>query len=150
MTLKQCCGSSRWFARMREAEPFTSPDDLHEKAQDIWDGLAESDWLEAFGAHPKIGANSESQWSRDEQSGMTRATKNLRLTMLALNEEYERKFGFIFIVCAAGKTAEDMLALIERRLPNDRQVELKIAAAEQARIMHLRLDKLTWEFPHTS
>lgn len=150
MTLGQCCGSSRWLSQMEDSRPFLNRDNLHARAERIWNELNEMDWLEAFAAHPKIGARSESEWSSQEQSGMSQADANLRQRMIDLNEEYERKFGFIFILCATGKTAKEMARLIEQRLLNDRDIELKIAAAEQARIVHLRLDKLTWESLHIS
>lgn len=150
MNLAECCGSSEWLKQVQASQPFTSKDDLHSKAERIWNSLSESDWLEAFAAHPKIGERSPSQWSTEEQSGMSAAAFDLQRQMSILNEEYARKFGFIFIVNATGKTAEQIRALLETRLQNNRQTELQIAAREQAAIMHLRLDKLTWEFPHTS
>lgn len=149
MTLGECCGSRRWLERMAALQPFADHGDLHEKAERAWAAMAENDWLEAFATHPKIGARAASPVSSEEQAGMRGAKAEIQERMAALNEEYERKFGFIYIVCATGKGADEMLRNLEERLRHNRPAELAIAAAEQGRIMHLRLDKLTWEFPHT-
>ena len=120
------------------------------KADRIWWSLDSEDWLEAFHSHPKIGekkaaaptAAEAQQWSEDEQSGI-RNSVQLTLDELAdLNRAYEEKFGYIFIVCASGKSSEEMLAILHDRLKNNAVEELRIAAAEQAKITELRLRKL--------
>lgn len=130
--------------------PFESLDDLIAKADRVWWSLGQGDWLEAFLSHPKIGekkaaaATSEQskQWSAAEQAGLGDAA-NSNLAMLAeLNQKYEDKFGYIFIVCATGKSSDEMLPILRSRLENDREEELRIAAAEQAKITKLRLQKL--------
>jgi OHCU decarboxylase len=112
--------------------------------------LDERDWLEAFSHHPKIGerhaargqTERERSWSAEEQAGMGEADAAARGALAGLNREYEERFGHIFIVCAAGKTPAEMLALLRARLPNEREAELRVAAEEQRRITRLRLQKL--------
>ena len=146
----KCCGSKRWAEAMIERRPFASVEDLTQAASDVWQSLKPDDWLEAFRSHPKIGekkaaeavSTQSQQWSGQEQSGMSRAGDDTIEALSQLNREYEEKFGYIFIVCATGKSADEMLALLRQRLPNDPDTELPIAAAEQAKITELRLKKL--------
>src|SRR6266550_3919387 len=146
----KCCGSKRWAREMTDARPFADVDGLFEKADAIWRSLSQHDWLEAFLAHPKIGekkavaAQSEQAqgWSAQEQSGTQGALAGTMAALAERNRAYEQRFGFIFIVCATGKTSEEMLAILESRLKNDDETELRIAAAEQAKITRLRLEKL--------
>jgi OHCU decarboxylase len=137
--LTSCCGSSAWAQAMFTRQPF---DDIHRAADEIWWSLTTEDWLEAFAAHPKIGQKSAAKWAAQEQSGMSSAAASTAAEMARLNAEYENKFGFIFIVCATGKSADEMLSILQARINNSREEEIRIAAAEQARITHLRLDKL--------
>ena len=148
--LLQCCGSKRWAHEMVTGRPYASLETLLARADDIWWSLDPSDWLEAFRSHPKIGekkaadkvsAQSEA-WSGQEQSGVANAPQNTVDSLAALNEDYEQKFGFIFIICATGKTSDEMLAALCERLPHDPAAELPIAAAEQSKITSLRLKKL--------
>jgi OHCU decarboxylase len=112
--------------------------------------LDECDWLESFRSHPRIGERKavnavsaqSQQWSAQEQQGVQNAAQQTIDKLAQLNLEYENKFGFIFIVCATGKSSDEILALLEQRLPNDASTELPIAAAEQAKIAELRLRKL--------
>lgn len=146
----KCCGSRNWAAQLVAARPFDSPSDLSAKGDRIWWSLGPQDWLEAFHSHPKIGekkaaeatAKEAQEWSADEQSGMNRSAQATVDALADLNQVYEDKFGFIFIVCASGKSSEEMLAILRERLENDRDVELRIAAGEQAKITQLRLSKL--------
>ena len=146
----KCCGSRNWAREMSEARPFASIDDLLAKAESVWSSLSEEDWLEAFRAHPKIGekkaaaAQSEQarNWSVQEQSGTEDAAAETKAALAAGNQEYERRFGFIFIVCATGKSSGEMLAILNERLQNDPDTELRIAAEEQRKITRLRLEKL--------
>ena len=142
--LLACCGARGWADRMLASRPFRDAAALHASAEAIWTSLTPADWLEAYSQHPSIGANAAG-WSRQEQSGMSEASRDTAETMRKANEEYERKFGWIFIVCASGKSAEDMLHLLQQRIENDPAKELRIAASEQSKIMHLRLDKLLAE-----
>lgn len=149
-TLLQCCGSRRWATEVSQGRPYQKPAELVQKAHDVWWSLEPTDWLEAFRSHPKIGekkavapvSTRSSEWSGQEQAGVSNASRETIDAFAALNWAYEQKFGFIFIICATGKTSEEMLAALKQRLENDPQTELPIAAAEQSRITELRLKKL--------
>jgi OHCU decarboxylase len=145
-----CCGSQTWARKMAKARPFADVAALIKQAEQIWLNLESQDWLEAFAAHPKIGAKKAvlqqsaqaAEWSESEQSGTQTAADSLRTELEKANRLYEEKFGFIFIVCATGKSAEEMLDLCRRRLNNDADSELRIAADEQRKITEIRLKKL--------
>jgi OHCU decarboxylase len=147
---EECCASSAWARRMTAARPFTSFRQVSEEADRIWRSLSKEDWLEAFVAHPKIGSsppNSEGSgrfhaWSREEQGGTRGASPETLANLADANRDYEERFGHIFIVCASGRNAAEMLALAQARLGNDRATELAIAAEEQRKITRLRLEKL--------
>ena len=146
----KCCGSRNWAQQLVAARPFESPSDLSAKADRIWWSLESQDWLEAFHSHPKIGekkaaaatAKEAQKWSADEQSGIQNSAATTIDALAELNRVYEEKFEFIFIICATGKSSEEMLAILRERLENDSEEELRIAAAEQAKITQLRLEKL--------
>ncbi len=146
----QCCTSERWIEEMVANRPFADIHSLRETADHIWNHLTEKDYLQAFEGHPKIGdvgslkakyANTK-ELASGEQSGANCATDELIAKLADSNSEYEEKYGFIFIVCATGKSAKEMLALLQDRLNNDRRKELEIASKEQRKIFHLRLEKL--------
>lgn len=130
--------------------PFTGVDQMIETADRIWWSLGQQDWLEAFHSHPKIGEKKPAQqvseqsraWSGHEQSGIENSARDTIEALAELNRAYEERFGFIFIVCATGKTSDEMLAILRARLENPADVELRIAADEQAKITELRLRKL--------
>jgi OHCU decarboxylase len=130
---------------MFSRQPFSDSDAMHAAADEIWWSLKVEDWLEAFSKHPRIGQQSAAKWSAQEQSGMSQAAIETAIEMQRLNTEYFAKFDFIFIVCATGKSAAEMLDLLRTRITNSREEEIRIAAAEQAKITHLRLDKLLAE-----
>ena len=139
----RCCGSPRWASAMTAARPFAGAEELQWQGANIWASLERQDWLEAFAAHPKIGAQRNvSAWSASEQSGMQSADAQARARMSQLNAEYEARFGYIFIVCATGKSASEMLSLLQGRLTHDDSRELFVAADEQRKITALRLAKL--------
>jgi allantoicase len=142
--LLRCCGSAAWAAAMCGARPFEDDTALLRLADRIWFSLREADHLEAFGAHPKIGEQAASTWSQTEQSAAN-AEAQTRAELAALNKTYEAKHGFIFIVCASGRTAPAMLADLQARHDRDRADELRTAAEEQAKITRLRLAKLLQE-----
>ncbi|MEX2269935.1 MAG: 2-oxo-4-hydroxy-4-carboxy-5-ureidoimidazoline decarboxylase [Vicinamibacterales bacterium] len=145
--LTRACGASRWVDRMMARRPFGSDARLLRTARIEWFGLTEVDWLEAFSHHPKIGDRASlaerfpatHDLSAIEQAGVGRADDEVLSALAEANQTYLDRFGFIFIVCATGKTAEEMLALLRARLPNDRATELRIAAEEQSKITALRL-----------
>jgi OHCU decarboxylase len=146
----KCCASRNWAQAMTVARPFTALEDLLARADSIWWSLNQEDWLESFRAHPKIGeqkaAASQSEqarnWSKQEQSGTVGADAETRAALADGNHEYLKRFGFIFIVCATGKSSEEMLAGLNTRLQNDLEAELDVAAEEQRKITRLRLEKL--------
>jgi OHCU decarboxylase len=148
--LLKCCGSTLWARRMGGERPFHDLQELLTKADAIWWSLDAEDWLEAFSRHPKIGekesvraqSKDAHQWSEQEQAGTNSADEETRLALAEANREYERKFGHIYIICATGKTADEMLSILRERLQNDRDNELRVAAEEQRKITHLRLKKL--------
>jgi OHCU decarboxylase len=143
--LARCCAAHRWVDAMLATRPFASSEALHACADLVWATLERPDFLEAFAQHPAIGARAEalSAWSAEEQARAAASGNAEGATELqALNEAYAARFGYTFIVCATGKTADDILAALRARLHNDATTELAVAAAEQARITHLRLQKL--------
>jgi allantoicase len=139
--LHRICGSSRWVNAMLHARPFASWDALVAASNEIWLSLDANDWLEAFAAHPRIGER-KAGWSSQEQSGTRSASGETMQRIADGNREYEEKFGFIYLVCATGRSADEMLANLTERLTHDRDAELRIAAGEQAKIIVLRLEKL--------
>jgi OHCU decarboxylase len=148
--LLKCCGSENWARQLVGERPFTSVKQLTETSDRIWWSLDPQDWLQAFHSHPKIGEKKSvavtsaraQKWSEAEQSGTRDSAQSTMDALAHLNREYEQKFGFIFIVCATGKTSEEMLTNLRDRLKNDPSDELRIAAGEQAKITRLRLNKL--------
>lgn len=148
--LERCCGSAVWVEKMMAQRPFRSRDELFRFADDIWFKLSPGDWLEAFSHHPRIGDvgslrakfASTANWCENEQKGVHQAADDVLYELASLNDEYFEKFGYIFIVCATGKSAGEMLEILKSRLPNDNQEELNVAAGEQAKITKLRLEKL--------
>ncbi len=139
--LLTCCGSTQWAQQLAAARPFTDEAQLFEEAGRIWWALSPADWLEAFGSHLEIGAAPTRHQEAEEQSGMREAGDQLRRSMAEANRAYRERFGFLFLICATGKSAAEMLAELERRLNNDRETELREAAAQQRQITHLRLRK---------
>ena len=140
--LRNCCGSSAWVQRMVEARPFANGHALMTAAEEIWHGLKPDDWREAFAAHPRIGERSSSKWASQEQSGTASASTESMSAMAKANQNYEARFGHIYIVCATGRSADEMLAIAQQRLTNAPDDELRVAAAEQLKITKLRLLKL--------
>jgi 2-oxo-4-hydroxy-4-carboxy-5-ureidoimidazoline decarboxylase len=140
--LRRCCGSTQWLREMVAARPFETAEAMTQASDAIWSSLARADWLEAFAAHPRIGDRSASSWAATEQAGAANAADEVRNRLAAKNRDYEARFGYIFIVCATGQTAEAMLAMLEQRLTNGPDEELRIAAEEQRKITQLRLAKL--------
>ena len=148
--LRNCCAAETWVQGMLNARPFIDRDSLYAACRQLWPQLTEADWLQAFEAHPRIG-NLDSLRKKyastrtlagDEQAGTRQADEDTLQRLSTGNQAYLDKFGFIFIVCATGKSAPEMLELLEQRLCNTRAEELQNAAQEQAKITELRLEKL--------
>jgi 2-oxo-4-hydroxy-4-carboxy-5-ureidoimidazoline decarboxylase len=158
--LSKCCGSRAWAERMAERRPFEDFERLATASDEVWWALGRADWLEAFSHHPRIGEREVSDpacggrtggtpvptgasaWTTIEQSGMAGASDEVRLAFARGNEEYERKFGHVFLICATGRSGEEMLGQLQERLGNGPEAELRNAASEQAKITRLRLEKL--------
>jgi OHCU decarboxylase len=130
---------------MAALQPFEDRAALLRAADRVWWSLGEADHLEAFSAHPKIGQKASSAWSQKEQAGAANAEQATLAELAELNQRYDAKHGFIFIVCASGRSADAMLAELRTRLDRDRATELRTAAEEQAKITRLRLGKLLEE-----
>lgn len=150
--LRTCCGSERWVQRMLKRRPFRSRERLMSAARHEWATLDIADWLEAFSHHPVIGDRSAlaarfpdtAQLSENEQAGVSGAREEVLSALADENNAYKDRFGHIFIVCASGHTAVEMLAKLRARLPNDPATELSIAVEEQAKITARRLDGLNF------
>ena len=180
----RCCGSTRWAETMAASRPFATLDAMTVAADTIWASLDRADWLEAFAAHPKIGADrsrgsdgsdrsggsggsgrlraegasaslaearpdsdraeagGDAAWSAAEQAGVALGSPDVLARLAEANREYEARFGYIFIACATGKSAADLLEMLERRLENDPLIELRVAADQQRKITRVRLEKL--------
>lgn len=148
--LEQCCASTKWFKNLAAEFPMENENALMEAADKVWKNCGESDFLEAFLGHPKIGDvdslakkfQATKTWAGNEQELVNDASMDVINALSKGNADYEARFGFIFIVFATGKTAQQMLDLLLERLPNNRAEELIIATAEQHKITRLRLQKL--------
>jgi 2-oxo-4-hydroxy-4-carboxy-5-ureidoimidazoline decarboxylase len=147
-----CCGSKRWAEAMVVLRPIAGVAELSEAADRVWSTMQESDWLEAFACHPRIGerkpalvaahaSEQSAAWSRQEQSSADDANQLVLVELAEDNRLYEQRFGFTYIVCATGKSAIEMLTILKRRLASDRETELCEAAEQQRQIMQIRLGK---------
>jgi OHCU decarboxylase len=147
-SLMSCCASRRWAHTVATLRPFKDEDALFVAADSIWVQMQEPDWMEAFHAHPRIGERKPAQasaqskeWSNQEQAAVHDSKAEILAALTASNHRYEELFGFTYIVCATGKSAEEMLAILKVRLANDRQSELQEAAEQQRQITQIRLRK---------
>lgn len=143
-----CCGSVQWARTMAARRPFPAGSALLEAADQVWFALSNEAWREAFGHHPRIGERqlrekfaSTAAWAAQEQKGAAAASEATLKSLAEGNAEYEKRFGHVFLICATGRSAEDMLYALEKRMNNGPERELKIAAQEQAKITRLRLMK---------
>lgn len=143
--LRRCCGSSTWIDGMVARRPFASLTDLLAASDAAWSTTSEGDWHEAFAHHPRIGDTRAKGWAEGEQSRVRDAGSTVQNELVQANRDYEARFGHIYIVCATGKTAGEMLADARARMNNDPETELRVAAAEQHKITQLRLRKLLGE-----
>lgn len=147
---RRCCGSTAWCESLAGSRPLADTEAVTRLADEGFDQLTDGAWLEAFAAHPRIGDfdslkmkyAGNKEWSGGEQAGAAEADDATLHRLAEGNAAYEERFGYRFIVCATGKSAAEMLALLEARLGNDGETELRIAADEQRKITHLRLAKL--------
>ena len=147
--LFKCCGSSAWVEKMLKVFPMDDLVELLEDAEEKWFECSEADWKEAFSYHPEIGDTESLKtkfnnpgWAAGEQAGVNEASQKTLEVLAEGNRLYKDRFGYIFIVCATGKPAEEMLGLLHARLPNAPEEEIKIAADELNKITKIRLEKL--------
>ena len=148
--LAACCGSSKWVAAMVARRPYRTRDELLAVSDDVARTLGPEDWLEAFAYHPRIGERKSSAtassvasaWSDGEQAASSSASIATREALALANVEYEQRFGYIFIICAHGRSADEILGELRKRMKNEPDAELAIAAAEQQEITRQRLEKL--------
>lgn len=144
-----CCGSTTWARELAARRPFRDGSSIMATSDEVWNRLSPQDWLEAFSKHPRIGqreappaASAQSAgWSAQEQQEVAVAGETIHVALQAANREYENRFGRVFIVCASGKSAAEMLDILRRRLRNDDETELREAAEEQRKITNIRLKK---------
>lgn len=148
--LLDCCGSKKWAQEMAGRRPFAGEVDFFEIADKTWAALSREDWLEAFLHHPPIGETkakakqsaAATRWSTREQSSVQKGAPEVLRELAAQNRAYADKFGYIFLICATGKSSEEILNALHQRLPNEPEIELRVAAEEQRKITRLRLEKL--------
>lgn len=143
--LMECCGSANWVTKMMEQFPFASEKHLVNAAESIWyNECSEKDWRESFTHHPKIGdvKSLTEKFAGKEQAGVAVATMETIEALAQANTDYDKQHGFIFIVCATGKSANEMLELLLDRLKNTTEEELHIAMGEQQKISIIRFKKL--------
>lgn len=148
--LLRCCGCARWAAAIAGARPYGDKAALLAASDAAWAASDEKDWREAFSHHPRIGGKdalrakfaATQSWATGEQAGAAAASEAVLDALAAGNAAYERRFGYIFIVCATGKSAAEMLDLLKSRLGNEPGAELRLAAGEQNKITQIRLEKL--------
>jgi 2-oxo-4-hydroxy-4-carboxy-5-ureidoimidazoline decarboxylase len=153
-----CCGSTAWAENMSARKPFADEATLLAASDETWRNLTKADWMEAFRSHPRIGGSlkketgiiesqasdsraQSAQWSEQEQQRVAAANHAVKAELAQANRDYERRFNHIFIVCATGKSATEILEVLRRRLRNDEETELHEAAEQQRLITHIRLKK---------
>lgn len=143
-----CCGAQRWAEAMVALRPIADAAELSEKADREWSRMEEADWMQAFACHPRIGERKAAQatakssaWSSQEQASAANAGEQVLEELAQGNALYEERYGFTYIVCATGKSAEEMLAILKRRLVSDRETELREAAEQQRQITQIRMRK---------
>lgn len=143
-----CCGARRWASAMVLLRPMRDIVALSTAADSVWATMEKTDWLEAFACHPRIGERKAAQasarsvaWSRQEQSSVSEAQERVLEELAEGNALYEQRFGFTYIVCATGKSADEMLDILKRRLADTRDAELREAAEQQRQILQIRLGK---------
>ena len=138
----KCCGSKAWSIKMAQARPFSSSSSMSAKALQVWNDLTTNNQVEAFSHHPRIGERTNKKWESEEQRGTVGAEVLTLKELEEGNRKYESKFNRVFLICATGKSASEMLAALKERLNHSPEVELKVALNEQAKITELRLEKL--------
>jgi OHCU decarboxylase len=144
--LRRCCGAERWVTRVANGRPYGTIEELQRAADKAWHELDENDWRAAIEHHPRIGEHARG-WSCEEQSGVANASDQTRDRLAVGQRVYEERFGYIFLICATGKSGDEMATDLETRLGNSPETELAVAAEELRKITVLRLEKLFVEEP---
>jgi len=152
--LLRCCAVERWARRVVDGRPYDSVEELRQAADEAWRDLGEDDWRQAIDHHPRIGEGPDGnrfhgtrEWSREEQSGLATASEETRDRLAIAQQAYEEKFGYIFLICATGKSGDEIAIALEARLGNSPDTELAVAAEELRKITILRLEKLLVDEP---
>jgi allantoicase len=148
--LFDCCGSKKWVEQIISLRPFLSAANLLDASDKTWSALERREWLAAFRHHPAIGGRSAKgkqsetarRWSAGEQSAAQQASADTLAALAAANRAYQAKFGHVFLICASGKSSEEILKNLQKSLLTDPEEELRNAAEEQRKITRLRLEKL--------
>jgi len=145
--LLACCASGVWAAAVAAGRPYRDRAELLATAERVLSGLAWGDVEQALAGHPRIGERAAGDgraaaWSRGEQAGTAAASEQTRAALAAGNAEYERRFGHVYLACATGRDATELLELLRGRLGNDPQAERQVVRAELGKITRLRLEKL--------
>lgn len=140
--LLACCASPAWVREVGAGRPYPDADQLFSAADDALARLTEDDVDDALAGHPRIGERPDTEWSSREQSGTADADAETRRRLAAGNRAYEDRFGHVYLVCATGRSAEELLAVLEDRLGNDPGTERAIVRAELGKINRIRLQKL--------
>jgi 2-oxo-4-hydroxy-4-carboxy-5-ureidoimidazoline decarboxylase len=144
-----CCGSTAWARELVARRPLENESCVIAASDEVWSRLGAQDWTEAFSKHPRIGERKaprvaslqSAAWSAEEQQNVAASKDEIQSALADANQEYERRFGRVFIVCATGKSASEMLGILRRRLRNNEELELREAAEEQRKITNIRLKK---------
>jgi 2-oxo-4-hydroxy-4-carboxy-5-ureidoimidazoline decarboxylase len=144
---KQVCHSDKWVKEMVKSAPFKNQNDLLKKGARAWSKCKEKDWIEALDGHPRIGQKAKgsslsARWSKGEQSAAKSPDERILEQLAEAQQNYFEKFGFIFLICASGRGSKEILEAVKERLPHSAAEEMQIVAEEQAKIIHLRLEKL--------
>jgi OHCU decarboxylase len=142
--LRACCGSRAWVAGVAARRPYADIPALMKAADEVWSELAPSDWLEAFAAHPRIGESGgrSPDSSQKEQSRIMGGGDETLAVLAEENRRYEARFGHVFLISAAGRTAAEVLAALRQRMNNDPVTEVQVAAEEQLKITRLRVERM--------
>jgi 2-oxo-4-hydroxy-4-carboxy-5-ureidoimidazoline decarboxylase len=148
--LLSCCASTRWAQRVVSSRPYASPEQVYEAAERILAELDEADVDAALAAHPRIGDRPTGADSRREQAGVAGASSDTLAELAAVNRAYEERFGHVYLVCATGKNADELLAIAQARLDNDPSTERRVLRAELAKINQIRLSRLLTQPPPAS
>jgi 2-oxo-4-hydroxy-4-carboxy-5-ureidoimidazoline decarboxylase len=143
--LRQCCAADEWVARLRAGRPFASEQDLVAASDAATAALDDAGLAQALAGHPRIGERTHSSWSKQEQAGVADAGADVRAKLAEANRAYEERFGHVYLVCATGRSADEMLAFCRARLDNDPATERGVVLDELAKINRLRLHKLLEE-----